>query len=197
MYDEYMQNLMGIDYYPYSNTYESFERNPQYFNQVDDYEQYDFFYNQNMPYTYQHRNSFVKDAIADLEDLYPEIYKIVYPMVKKAIDRNTKPINNDLLENLANDIYHHLEADNIINIDVNINSKNSVDASDSNSENRESRNRNNPVMDLIKILLIRELVGKPGFWRPRPPRPIPHRPPFPPRHGMSENMSSSPTRPRF
>ena len=52
-------------------------------------------------------------------------------------------------------------------------------------ENRQSFSRD--LRDLIKILLIRELTGKPGF-RPRPPRPprppmrplyFEGRPPFP------------------
>ncbi len=203
MYDEYMQNLMGVDYSPYSNTYDPYERNQQYFNQIDNYEQYNYPYSQAMPYNYQHRNSIV----ADLDNLYPEIYKIIYPMVKRAIDKNVKPISDDVLDDLTNEIYHHLEAENFININVNVNSKNSVDASGSNSENnrvdsndvenRASRQRNNPVMDLIKILLIRELNERPGYWRPRPPRPMPHRPPFLQRPGAPGNPPPPPPRPMF
>ena len=194
MYDDYMQNLLGMNYSPFSNTYEPYERNSQYFNMTDNYSQYDCPCNQGMPYNSFTRNSIARDIISDIEDYYPEIYKIIYPMIRKACEKNNKPISRDLIEDLTNDIYHHLEAENIINVNVSVNSNNDVNASGSKSENssreinrseavnpesRESRQRNNPIMDLIKILLIRELGGRPGYWRPRPPRPMPPRPPFP------------------
>lgn len=44
--------------------------------------------------------------------------------------------------------------------------------------NEEKRFRRNNLSDLIKILIIRELLGSPGGRPPRPPFPGP-RPPFP------------------
>ena len=67
-------------------------------------------------------------------------------------------------------------------------------------EDRQIRNQG--LQDLIKILLIRELINNSGF-RPRPPAPprsqVPPRPPRPPRPPMRPPMgpgSGRPPRPR-
>lgn len=49
-----------------------------------------------------------------------------------------------------------------------------------NTRNTETRRiTNNNLRDLIKILIIRELLNRPNIRPPRPPRPPHHRPPFP------------------
>ncbi len=45
-------------------------------------------------------------------------------------------------------------------------------------EDRQFRNKG--LQDLIRILLIRELLGRPGNRPPMPPHRPPMRPPFPP-----------------
>ena len=54
--------------------------------------------------------------------------------------------------------------------------------SSENSENRQVILRNTGLNDLIRILLLRELLGRPGFpWQGgRPPQPMPPRPPMRP-----------------
>lgn len=147
----------------------------------------------------------------ELEACYPEIYKVVYPMINKACSTNTRPITSQLIDELTNEIYVSLENDNEINVTINLN--NEVSSTNENrsstssvangnrtasakvgvtketkvredrGEDRQFRNRG--LQDLIRILLIRELLGRPGFPGNRPPRPPmgPGRPPFPPPHG--------------
>ena len=108
----------------------------------------------------------------NLEDLYPEIYSIVYPMVQKVCTLNTMPICENLIENLTNDVYINFEEQ-------------------SKNESRETRQDNTLLKDLIKILLIRELIGTSHNHRPQ--RPIP--PPLP-RPFMPGNPPP-PLRPRY
>ena len=101
---------------------------------------------------------------SELEDCYPEIYKIVYPMVKKRCQNLTQSIGKEKIDTIVEELYSNIESTEITK-----------------EENRNSRQSNN-VMDIIKILLLRELLGRPnrpGF-RPQFPPPPPGRPPFPP-----------------
>ena len=197
MYEDYMQDFFGANFSPYENTYEQNMRNPQYYDVIDNYDYYT-------------RNSMVADKVSELEDCYPEIYKIIYPMVRKACNQITKPLSRDLIDELTEDIYSHLEADNIINLNVNVDSNNSVNSQvNSRSsvsgqsvrkvqepENRESRQRNSTLRDLVRILLLRELIGRPGNIRP--PRPVPPprpMPPRPPRPGYPGNIPPRPPMP--
>lgn len=135
----------------------------------------------------------------EIESCYPEIYKVVYPMICKACSNNTRPITPDLIDELTNEIYLSIESDNEINVTINLTNevggsienrttsgrtinKSSVASKEEAKENRgEDRQfRNRGLQDLIRILLIRELLGRPGHRPPFPsPRP-PMRPPFPP-----------------
>ena len=203
-----MQTLFRVNFHSYMNIYEPFPRNDLDYNMT---EHNCYSCNSPMPYNYSNRSSWEKDLVSGLEDLYPEIYKIVYPMVKKACEHITKPLTKELIEDLTNDIYSHLEEQTNINVNINIDSNNSVSNNRKSSiekqkvemasknvsdqENRESRQFNNPLRDLVKILLIRELFDRPGY-RPRPPRPVPP-PPRPPRPGMPGMPPPPPPRPRY
>ena len=199
MYDDYMENLLGENYSPYKYTYEPFLRNT-YYNQSDNF--YDQ-YNYACPYTCINTNSTSRNIVDDIENLYPEIYKIIYPMIQKACSQNTRPITEDVLDEMVNDIYNNIEAENIINLNIDVTNNRSEGKSLSNvkkstQENREFRRTNNTLHDVVKILLIRELIGRPNINRP--PRPFPPGPgpfpPFPPRPRPSENFPRPP-RPRF
>ena len=200
MYEDYVQNLFGENYTPYRNTYEP------YLDFYQDYENYNYPLQYNYDYNYLNQNN----RNLDIEGLYPEIYKIVYPLVKKACNTNTRPLNEELLEKMTQDIYSNLEAGNIINVTINVDDNNSTSKVENRSsashpnnkvekttvpvENRSSENRQfNPIRDLVKILLIKEWFDRPENRppRPRPPRPgFPPRPDFPPRPprpGMTGN----------
>lgn len=131
----------------------------------------------------------------ELERCYPEIYRILYPMINNRCSRIAEPITSELIDSITDEIYSAIEVNNEINLNINLQnttatttnnramSKEAVrnqQTQENRQENRQFRNRN--LQDLIKILIIRELLNRPGDWgRPpmRPPMPPPGRPPFP------------------
>ena len=163
--------------------------------------------NQNQMYQNEYPNPSQVNMRNDLEDFYPEIYKIIYPMVQKACDGNMGANSREEIERMTDEIYSAIEDSNQIN--VNINLGNTVSTTNMNrTQNRneipkeevqkkqevENRNiegesrispRNNNLRDLIKILLIRELLRRRhNHFPPKPPhnpRP-PMRPPIMPRN---------------
>ena len=90
MYEDYMQNILGYRMNPQANmnTYE------QYNMQGDEWQQYDNY----MPMM-QQGSQMTSNMNIDLESCYPEIYKIVYPMVRNVCMRNTEPITEEVIEN--------------------------------------------------------------------------------------------------
>ena len=192
-YDDYIRSILG---YPPARGYE------------DSYQDYR---NQNMNYNMTSNMNTTSDM--DLESCYPEIYKIVYPMVCKKCDSVRMPVTNDDIQNMTDEIYNALEERN--DIQVNINLTNEVRGIDTTgggaaktpdkkpdvrisetSEKRETRQINRNLRDLIQILLIRELLrrfrrpgmpGRPPTPRPPMPRP-PMRPPFRPGFGPGGTM---------
>ena len=154
---------------------------------------------------------------SEIMDLYPDIYKIINPMVCKICEANSKPITRELVEQMTDEIYLNIENDttieeDVVNVRVNLpptkpesksnnrqgrtrdlNNENSSSKKirDNRQENvnnvndlnkvGDSQNRiirpfrkNNTLRDLIKILILNQLLGG-----RRPHRPNPPRPPFP------------------
>lgn len=142
------------------------------------------------------------DNTSEIEECYPEIYKIVYPMITKKCSMVNQPITKDLINQMTDEIYSAIEVNNQIN--VNINLQNEMQTTQNNRSDRknqmgevskkdtlkESRGedrqfRNRDLRDLIQILIIRELLRRrPGFPSNRPPMPGLGRPQFPGRPGM-------------
>lgn len=188
-YEDYMRSVLG---YPVDRQQDTYEAYPEYARPV--YEP--------LSYTPQPNDSTM--------ELYPEIYRIVNPMVQKICEANTKPISRELVDAMTEEIFLNLEGEvevqNIVNVRVNTpkatNSENGKKSKASEeektprttaiaeTENREVRqsNRNSLLRDLIRILILNQLLGRrrpprppfpgPGNPPPRPPRP-PVRPPFP------------------
>lgn len=179
-YEEYIRNILGYSNTNYNNCYE----------------------NNYNAYMTNYRNNEKDDQ---LEACYPEIYKVVYPMVNKACDNNTKPVTPELVDKLTDEIYLAIENDNRINININL--SNDVQSTknrnvsnntkvESSKEIRENRGedrqfRNRGLQDLIRILLIQELLRRrrrlPGNRLPFPPNRPPMRPPFP--RGLNEERT--------
>jgi len=159
----------------------------------------------------------------ELEKLYPDLYKLLYPMIQAACMRNTKPLNAETIDEMVNDIYSNFTSDEAISLNINLTnevrsgtSSNSKVEKNSNTkisttsqtetrnksegENRVIRRPNNYLLnDIIRILLIRELLGRPGNFPPNrpgfPPIPGPGgRPPFRPRdiQSMDYNIYEDP-----
>lgn len=172
-YEDYMRNVLGY----------SFDRN----NLDSTYQTYDNY----MPYF--DRNMIQNNS--ELERMYPDIYRIVYPMVCKTCDMySNQPITEELIEEMTTKIYLNIETNENTTVNVKVESRNG-DVKNHNEkkleerENREDRVDNFLLRDLIRILLLRELLGRfPGRPPMRPPFPgrPPMRPPFPGRPGQRD-----------
>lgn len=123
-------------------------------------------YMQNMNNYYQ-ENRMQEANLPEVNKLYPEIYGIVYPMVQKACSKRSISVINDIdVNEMVEEIYGAIESEEetreVKNGDVR------------NPRAKETRRPNNNYLlrDLIKILVIRELLGggRPGGM-PRPPIP--------------------------
>ncbi len=167
--------------------------------------------NQNQMYQTEYPNPSQVNMRNDLEDFYPEIYKIIYPMVQKACDGNMGANSREEIEQMTDEIYSAIEDNNQINVNINLGntisttnmnrmqnrneiSKEEIQKKSPEKQEVKNRNtegesrispRNNNLRDLIKILLIRELLRRRhNHFPPRPPhhpRP-PMRPPIMPRN---------------
>lgn len=115
----------------------------------------------------------------DLEECYPDLYRKIYPMISKECQNINSPVNEQMIETMTQRVYQSIE------IDLKIETKNQRAV-----EDRQFSGRNSTLRDLIRILIIRELLrgrfpGRPPFPpRPRPPFPGGGRPPFPGGPGM-------------
>ena len=123
-------------------------------------------------------NNYMNDD--DLENFYPEIYRKVYPLVSKECSNNNMPITQEILEQMTDNVL------STIDIDLKIETR-KEDGKNSNTrqqQDRSPRQNNNLLRDLIRILILNELLrrrhNRPQFSG-NPPRPPMHgpRPPFP------------------
>ena len=186
-YDEYMRNVLGYGNVPDNRALYSMM--PQ------------DLYNMNTYMPSDMQESQMMDE--EIEECYPDIYKVVYPMVKKACMKNTKPITKKLIDEMVNEIYVNIEPNDSININVNVGNTTKVNSYSSDRETRgvtssrtpevksevrdvrgdthkkETRQSNFLLIDLIRILVIRELLGKQNKPGNRPPHRPPMRPPYP------------------
>ena len=110
----------------------------------------------NMPMSmYSPQYNCMEQYNEDLEAMYPDTYRIIYPMVCAACDMVQRPVTREIVVKITNDIDNRLGMDGRLDFQF----------------GEESRIRNRFLNDLINILLIRELIDR------RPGRP--NRPPFP------------------
>ena len=172
-YEEYMRVVLG---YPVQTE--------------DTYRRTEDCYDMNM-----HMNNSYQDS--ELEKMYPEVYKTIYPKVCNVCQ---KKLNSDItqenLEDMINEVYTYLETEGNINFYINIENRNESQVSNNirnsmnrssvrKTEERQDRQRNNALLDIIRIVILRELLNRPGRpgrpqfpgQGPRPPMP-PTRPPF-------------------
>ncbi len=152
-YEEYMRTVLG--YTPYSRQ--------------------DNFCCTNDYYISQDTSNQMNDNA--LEELYPDVYKKIYPLVCKQCNTNTMPITQEILEQIVDNVYNSIEID----LKIETNTKVQVNTNIRQQENR-TRQSNNTLRDLIKILILKELIDRGRFpgRPPRPPMPGPGpRPPFP------------------
>lgn len=202
-YDNYIRSILG---YPARNQFE------QYNQEMPEYQSYQEYRNPTF-----NTNINISGNNVELENSYPEIYKIVYPMViKKCENVRSETFSKSDIENMTDEIYYALEEKQEKRININLtNNMSSTKAQNSSAvstsakvenkrpdvkisqkaiENSEKRQINSGLRDLIQILLIRELLN-----RQRPPfRPPMPNPPGPgPRPPMRPPFRPGPGRPPF
>lgn len=163
-YEDYMRSVLGYSQIPdiYSNIYEP---------------RTDYYYERNtnvVPHTVQY-NTYNTET---LNMYYPEIYKIVYPMVCKICNQNqNREITKELIDDMTEEIYRNVEDVGTELSVQNIRSQQQLKNGDVRNPNakeneaKEVRQGNFLLKDLIRILILREFL--------RPNRPS--RPPMPPR----------------
>ncbi len=119
-------------------------------------------YMNNLYSPYHNTYETMSKNIKEIENMYPEIYKIVYPIIQKICNQSSRPISENNLDELTDYIYNIIETDNTLNSSDTV--PNIIDEKESvQSNNRENRKNPTYIKDLIKILLIRELINKPCF----------------------------------
>ena len=140
-YEEYMRNVLGYNPIP-QNTYQMSDSMYESFN-LRNYED------------------------ATLEALYPDIYRIVYPMIQKACMKIGNVINKDIIEKITDEIFRAMEEGEKREDTTN---KRISEVKSTNIQQtrkiEEPRQRNYMLRDLIKILILRELLGRQGNGRP-------------------------------
>ncbi len=111
------------------------------------------------------------EAYSDnLERMYPEVYRVVYPMVCFACDNIRTPVTEEMVDMMTDDIYDRVEADGRINVEVSVEVRDSQSKSSEMQETRQRRprRRNRFLRDLIRILLLRELLRRRHRFPMRP-----------------------------
>lgn len=189
-YEEYMRSVLGYSPSPYS------ERNYTYTDSQEDM------------YSYTDEMPIMQQQTQDLTAFYPEIYKIIYPMVCKVCNINiNRELTKELLEQMTDEIYKNVEPEEecprkepepLKNGDVR-----NPNAKEPEMSQSETRQTNFLLRDLIRILILREF-GRPGRPPMRPPFPPGGRPPMgpggpgmPPRPGNARPPMGPPPRPRY
>lgn len=161
IYQEYIRSVLG---YP--------ERQPIYQNDMyninyDSRNNYQNFFDNGIEKNIENRNE-----NKELEKFYPDIYNIVYPIVQEKCEENRGDITEATINKMTEEVYIKIQTDRKV------------------KEDRGDRQNSN-LQDLIKILILRELLK-----RPRPPRPqVPPRPPMRPPFGPPP-PNRPPMRPR-
>lgn len=154
-YEEYMQNVLGYNIRP-QNTYQMPEN----------------------IYEMQRGSSYEN---MDLENLYPDIYRMLQPMIQKVCMRATGVINEEMISSMTDEVYNAMTEETREAKDV---KKSSNEVRTGNSQNvrrvEEPRQNNFLLRDLIRILIIKELLRRrPGRPPMRPGPNFPGGPNFP------------------
>ena len=125
-YDDYMRNVLGYSNEG-DNTYARYSDNCYGMNYSD--------------IGYNNMYNSVITPSNGVEQMYPEIYKVINPMVCQMCDKNTQPVTEYLIEQMTDDIYdnvvNRVEIQNVINL--NIGTRNSDIQINEKSEEVENR----------------------------------------------------------
>lgn len=145
-YEEYMQSVLGVNL---PNTYG-----------VSNYNGYSL------------EPRMEENHLFEINKLYPEIYGILYPMIQKVCARQSLDrINQVALNEMAEEVYLAIEpGDDILQGQDNGTTPRNGDVKNPRVKETKRPNQNYLLRDLIKILIIRELLQA-GAGMMTPPRP--------------------------
>ncbi|MCL2383673.1 MAG: hypothetical protein FWC79_06040 [Oscillospiraceae bacterium] len=154
---------------------------------------------QEMHHTYEgeHEMPSYAPEMDELNDMYPEVYRIMYPMVRRTCNQyRHRRITREVLDDMVTEVYSNMEPEEVMNVKDNLMRNGDVKNPNvkEGEASTETRNRNFLLQDFIKVLLVRDLLRPGGFpphYRPchcRPGRPCHCRPGRPrrPHYRMSE-----------
>lgn len=147
-YEEYMQSVLGVTY---PNTYNMMPNNGYF----------------------EPRNNTVN--LQEINRLYPEIYGIIYPMVQKVCSRSNMGMCDEIqINQMVEEVYNAIEAGDV-ETDTREIAPNQKNGDVKNPRAKETRRPNNNFLlrDLIRILIIREILQGGGWNGGRPPMPGP------------------------
>lgn len=145
-----------------------------YYQNYEDYMRSVLGYQNNEPnYTYDNNNYYPRmdqPQYNDLDQFYPEVYRIVNPVVENVCNKNRdKQVTEELVRSMTDEVYASVEGNAKLQLNVEV--KQELKNGDVRNPNAkpEPRRKNFLLNDLIRILILKNLL------RPRPPV----RPPFP------------------
>lgn len=147
----------------------------------------DFFYynqspNQNMNMNYGYMpNNMMRNNNGNIENLYPNIYRILRPVVRKVVSgSNYQYLTEEVVSNMVDTVYNIVEGDRNTRVaEVNSettetrrgNNGTSTNVSQTQSSNQNRTNNsnnteyNNLLKDLIRILVLQEILNRNGYGR--------------------------------
>lgn len=137
-YEDYMRAVLG---YPIErqNTYSNYSNNYLQANNTNLATQYMQAENS---YTVTNNKKYNEN---DFLNFYPEIYKIVNPMVCKICENNNEPITKELIQKMTDEVYNNLEeteTTTVVNVNASFNNSSSKMDSKTNKIENNIQNRN-------------------------------------------------------
>lgn len=122
-YEDYMRSVLG---YPVSNDMYTYE-------------------NSNYYYDEDNRNCDLNEE--DIENMYPDIYKKINPIVCRECDSFNGKFTKEAVENIVEKIYSNIEMDSNINV-ININIENNRENDNRYNDNKAVENRNSDFRNI-------------------------------------------------
>lgn len=152
-----------------------------YYQNYEDYMRSVLGYPTNNSYTYDNYITNDNRNYSDyenMEELYPEIYRKINPLVCKECDGYSGTITKEVIDSMVDKIYSNIEMNNDIVVNLNIDNRSGKE----NRQIKQNNNNNTFLRDLLRILILNRLLGGGQFpgRPPRPPFPGPGRPPVRP-----------------
>lgn len=119
-------------------------------------------------------NSYDTRSNSEIEECYPEIYGIVYPMVQKACRNITQPVTKADVEKMVEELYNNLEGTEEVNLNITLN--NNVENSNRNQVGQSKIEERQEINTMQRP--VRQPNRSTGLFKPNvePKRDVPLKP---------------------